>query len=219
MRIYLVIFLGFFCAVSSFSEDLPQPKSLKILKQKGPKILEPLAPQADVSEEDSEQKTSSHSGLASSSLSILAYTAALDEDDFNRPFKSLGSFFLISLPLTRIAKPFWLHLEGGLGLTYAKVVLAQPDTGFSRLEFPIPLTLRGLWSVSRVLTLDFFGGINYRPLFYDSRDNTSGGFQAFSENQFKIDGGLGFRFRLSPTSRLRLRASYSYIGAGVEFIL
>ncbi|NDC24579.1 MAG: hypothetical protein EB120_11455 [Proteobacteria bacterium] len=153
------------------------------------------------------------------SLSLLAHTASFQTDSFNQPFQTLGSLFLLSIPLTQLAERAWIHGEIGVGLTYSKITLTQPSTSFSHLEFPIPASLRLLVSFSPVVFGEAFVGALYRPFFYDSRDSADGGFQTFQENKFKPEFGLGLGIALSPTLRIRTRGSFFFWSAGVELLL
>ncbi len=214
----LPLLLGVFIALSTLAED-PPSESNRVLKQKAPSRLK-----SKIEEErwgptlEEIEKAQKSTGLAKWSLSTLIHTASLRQDLFNKPFQSAGTFILVSIPITRIAKSAWIHSELGIGLSYAKVTLTQPDTTFTHLEFPIPLTVRLMFALSRKLTGELLAGVLYRPLYYESRTNTSGGFQSFSENPFTFEGGLGVRFPFSSSLRGRLRLTYSYIAGGLEFI-
>jgi len=159
------------------------------------------------------------SGLSRTSLSVLAQTPAIREDLFNRRFRSFGPMISLSFPLTRLGKRTYLHGEAGLGLTYSKLQLTNPNTEFTHLEFPLPVLLRLMHAFSSRVTGEVFAGAWFRPFFYDSRDNTSGGFQTLKESWILPDAGLGLRVYLAPSSRIRIRASYLYLSLGIEFLL
>lgn len=159
------------------------------------------------------------SGLAKPSLSALIFTPSLETDIFNRAFSTAGFLALFSLPITQLAKSAWLHAETGMGLSYSRVELPQPNTRFSRLEFPVPFSVRLLKAFNKTVTGELLAGVLYRPFFYDSRESTNGGFQAMESGQWRLEGGVGLRFQLSPTLRLRIRATQSFIASGIEWIL
>lgn len=159
------------------------------------------------------------SQLSKSSLSFLLNTAAFHQDTFNQPFGSFGNLFLVSIPLTQLVDTVWLQAEGGVGLTFSKVTLSQPNTSFTHLEFPFPVTARLVFAFSRKVFGDLFGGLIYRPFFYDSRDSSNGGFQALEEGKIKPEIGIGLGFFLTRSLRMRLRASYFSVGAGLELLL
>lgn len=158
-------------------------------------------------------------GLSQYSADLLFQVASLQEDDLSKPFGSVGLLALLSVPLTRVAKNLWLHGQAGVGVNYLKLSLNQPEITFTRLSFPFPILLRLLKAMNRSLTGEVFAGFIYRPFFYDSRPNTSGGFQPVPEGILKPEVGFGMRFLLSPTVRLHVRASFFYLASGIEFIL
>jgi len=158
-------------------------------------------------------------GLAKFSSDFLIQVASLQEDGLSKPFNSGGLLVLLSIPLTQLGKNFWLHGQVGTGVNYLGLTINQPDTAFSRLSFPFPVLLRLLKAMNRSITGEVFGGVIYRPFFYDSRDNTSGGFQSVKEGVLKPEVGFGFRFFLSPNVRLNTRASFFYLACGIEWLL
>jgi len=194
---------------------------------KGPilKVLKPSSLSSLSSEKSSEEEKERirlariESQLSKTSMSFLLNTAAFHQDTFNRPFGSFGNLFLLSIPVTQLSSTVWLQAEVGLGLTFSKVTLSQPDTSFTHLEFPFPFTVRLLFPFSHKVFGDVFGGIIYRPVFYDSRESSNGGFQTFEEGTIKPELGVGVGFFLTRSLRLRLRASYFYLAAGLELIL
>lgn len=171
---------------------------------------------AEVVEAEPEKKPS---GLAKPSLSTLVFTPSLETDTFNRAFSTAGLLALFSLPVTQLAKSAWLHAEMGIGTSYSRVELPQPNTRFSRLEFPIPFSVRLLKAFNKTVTGELLAGILYRPFFYDSRDSTNGGFQSMESDQWRLEGGVGLRFQLSPALRLRVRTTRSFLATGLEWIL
>jgi len=214
----LILGIGIFLCFTLLAEETTRD-SQKILRQKRPATLktkieeERLGPTLEEIE-----KTQKSSGLAKLSLSALLHTPSFRQDLFNKPFGSGGALVLVSIPITRLAKSAWIHFETGAGLTYASVSISQPETRFTHLEFPIPLTVRFLFALSRKLTGELLAGVLYRPFFYESRPNTSGGFQSFENEKFTGEGGVGLRFPFSPTLRGRLRLTYSFVAGGLEFI-
>lgn len=194
--------IGLFLVLGLFCSPLSKAKTLR-LKNQTP-----------------EENTSARpSGLSRTTLSVLAQTPAIREDLFNRRFQSLGPVFSLSFPLTRLDKRTFLHGEMGLGVIYSKLQLSNPNTEFTHLEFPLPVLLRLMHALSSRITGEVFAGAWLRPFFYDSRDNTSGGFQTLKEDWILPDAGLGLRVYLAPSSRLRIRASYVYFSLGLEFLL
>lgn len=218
MRRILILVLGiFWCLFSSAEES--SSGSERILKQRAPVRLKVRNDEELLSPKPEElEKAQKSTGLAKLSISTLMHTVSFREDLFNRSFGTWGTLFLASIPLTRLAKSAWLHGELGLGVSYVKASLIQPVTTFTHLEFPIPITLRLLFALSRKVTGEIFAGALYRPLYYESRPNTSGGFQSFENEKFIPEGGVGFRFPFSSSLRGRIRISYSYLAGGLEFI-
>ncbi|NBV49880.1 hypothetical protein EBR78_01525 [bacterium] len=159
------------------------------------------------------------SGLAKPALSALVFTPSLETDTFNRAFSTAGFLALFSLPITQLAKSAWLHAETGMGISYSRVELPQPNTQFSRLEFPVPFSVRLLKAFNKTVSGELLAGVLYRPFFYDSRESTNGGFQSMESGQWRLEGGVGLRFQLSPALRLRVRATRSFLASGVEFLL
>lgn len=195
--------LGFFCLLGLFFSSVSEGEPLRVKKNR------------------SRSKTSSSrpSGLARTSMTVQVQTPAIREDLFNRRFQSFGPLFSISFPITQLDKRTYLHGEAGLGLTYSKLELSNPNTEFAHLEFPIPVLLRLMHALGSRITGEIFAGAWLRPFFYDSRDNTSGGFQTLKEDWILADAGLGLRVFLAPSTRLRFRASYLSLSLGLEFLL
>jgi len=194
--------IGLFFVLGLFYSPLSRAKTLRIRNQ---------TPERNIS--------SRPSALSRTTLSALAQTPALREDLFNRRFQSFGPLFSLSFLLTQLGKRTYLHGETGLGVIYSQLQLSNPNTEFTHLEFPLPVLLRLMHALSSRVTGEVFAGAWVRPFFYDSRDNTSGGFQTLKEGWILPDAGLGLRVYLTPSSRLRTRASYLYFSLGLEFLL
>jgi len=194
--------IGFFLVLGIFYSPLSKAKTLRLKNQ---------TPEENISARPS--------GLSRTTLSILTQTPALREDLFNRRFQSFGPVISLSFPLTQLDKRTFLHGETGLGVIYSKLQLSNPNTEFAHLEFHFPVLLRLMHALSSRVTGEFFAGAWFRPFFYDSRDNTSGGFQTLKESWILPDAGLGLRVFLAPSTRLRFRGSYLYFSLGLELLL
>lgn len=168
---------------------------------------------------DEDENPTPPKGLSKYSLDFLLHVASLQEDGFSKPFASGGLLLLLSVPITRPGKNLSLHGQLGAGINYLSLSITQPDTSFTRLTFPFPVLLRLLKAMNHSITGEVFAGFIYRPFFYDSRPNTSGGFQSITEGILKPEVGFGLRIFLSPSLRLNIRASYFYLASGIEWIL
>lgn len=211
--------LIFFWAFGVFGEAPTSDHSERILKQKSPKKLKVLSPLPLKPQEAEETESSPKTGLSRYSLAVLVQTVAFNQTTFYRSFKSLGGQFLLAIPITQWASNSWISVETGPGALYSQISLPQPSAEFSRIQFSVPVLLKASKALSRSWTGELFLGLIYQPYFYDSRDNTNGGFQKNEENALQPEGGLGFRLFLSPNLRLKIRASYFYFGSGLEILL
>lgn len=191
-----------FCGVGLFFSSLSGGEPLRVKKRSRSQI-----------------SSSRPSAFSRTSFNVHVQTPAIREDLFNRRFQSFGPLFSVSFPVTQLDKRTYLHGEAGLGVTYSKLQLSNPNTEFTHLEFPIPVWLRLMHALGSRVTGEVFAGVWARPFFYDSRDNTSGGFQTLKEDWILVDAGLGLRIYLAPSSRLRIRASYLAVSLGLEFLL
>jgi hypothetical protein len=211
--------LIFFLALGAFGEVPSSDSSERVLRQKSPKKLNVLSPHASKSQALEEKNSSPKTGLSRYSLSILVQTISFNQTTFYRSFKSFGGQLLVSIPVTQWASNSWISVETGPGALYSQISLPQPSTEFSRTQFSIPVLLKASKALSRSWTAEIFLGVIYQPYLYDSRDNTSGGFQKNEDEILQPEGGVGLRLFLNPSVRLKIRASYFYLGSGLEILL
>ena len=211
--------LIFFLAFGAFGEAPSSDPSERILRLKHPKKLNVLSPLSSKPQESEEKESSSKTGLSRYSLTILVQTISFNQTTFYRSFKSFGGQLLLSIPITQWASNSWISVETGPGALYSQISLPQPSTEFSRTQFSIPVLLKASKALSRSWTGEIFLGLIYQPYLYDSRDNTSGGFQKNEDEILQPEGGVGLRLFLNPNLRLKIRASYFYLGSGLEILL
>lgn len=219
MQTNILFLIALFLAIPVGGETADTQNSQRILKQRIPKKLKWVSPPPAEKTEEQEEKSPRPTGLSRYSVTVLPHTSSFNQTTYYRSFKSFGGQILISVPITQWATHSWVSLESGIGALYSKVSVPQPNVDFSRTQFSIPFLAKVSLALSPRWTGEVFVGLVYQPYFFDSRDNTSGGFQKNEEGLFQPEGGLGLRYFLGPSLRLKIRASYLYVGGGLEILI
>lgn len=154
------------------------------------------------------------------SFSVLMVTPLFSENFFEKRFQSIGDLFLFSIPVTRLGRKSYLHLQTGPGFTFAKLTLTQPPNSFSHLYIVLPIHLRFIYSFSKKFHVEAWAGGMLRLVEHDSRNTTDGGTRFVKDSNFiSPDGAFGLAYSFTPALKARIYGSYLFFGGGVELIL
>jgi len=151
------------------------------------------------------------------SFSVLMGTPLLGETFSDKRFASFGDFFLFSIPLFKLNKNLFVHLETGPGFTFARLIFDSPPQKYSHLYLVAPVRIRVIRSFSKSFHMEAFAGIMLRPIEYDSRSTTDGGTRGVKgKDLISGDAGFGLDYNISPPLKIRILAGYLFLAGGLE---
>ncbi len=160
------------------------------------------------------------STFESVSFSALLGTPLGYENFYEKRFASFGNFYLFSIPIFRLNRVLFLHLETGPGFSFAKLTFENPPQNYSHLFLVAPVRFRLIYSLSPNLHLEGLAGVMLRPIEYDSRETTDGGTHAVKGANFITgDVGVGLDYNLTPPLKVRLLIGYLFLAGGLELTL
>jgi len=160
------------------------------------------------------------STFESVSFSALFGTPLIYENFYEKRFSAFGNFYLFSIPLVRMNRSLFLHIETGPSFTFSKLSFENPPQSYNHLFLTAPARFRLIYSVSKNFHLETFAGVMLRPIEYDSRKTTDGGTHSVKGPNFiTADFGAGVDYNVSPPLKIRVLAGYLFLAGGLELTL
>ena len=157
--------------------------------------------------------------LQSWTIGVVLGTPLFLQNTYDNGWSTLALGPTLSIPLF-MPGPASVHLETGALVTISRLTLTQPTVSFTHYYFYFPLKARLLLGLSRAFSLEAQAGALIRPLEYDSRNTTDGGFHSGQNvTAFEPDAGVGFIWSVSLAVRTRFIVSYQFLLGGIELVL
>ena len=191
----LVLIVFVFSSVSLFAEEPPLLKPKRRSKQ-----------------------AVAQDNLQSLRLEIIGVTPLGKEDFYESRFSTFGGGALISFPFTQTASGINFYGSFGFLATLSQLTLNQGADSMTSIYFQFPILARATLLLNPHWSGGVFAGLILRTTRYDSRNTADGGFQKVPGSDFlQPEAGVELAYLASKSLWIKMKASYLFLGLGVEF--